>query len=180
MDQPPDDLLAKQARHDPLAFSELYKRHVTTVYRYLLARLGNQEDAQDLTTETFMAALENIDRYRLNGKFRPWLLGIARHKVADFYERNRHTFPLEMAESVPDPDPLPDDHTQQVIQLERVVELIKRLTPERAEAISLRIWGGLSAAEIGDIMGKSEAAVKMLVHRAWQDLRLATGGEELL
>jgi RNA polymerase sigma-70 factor (ECF subfamily) len=181
MTQPPDDSLARQARRDPKAFSELYQRHVNAVYRFVLARTGNEQDAQDLTTETFMSALESIGNFREGGSFRAWLLGIARNKVADFYRTHRQAISLEAAESVIDPDPLPDEKAMQSLQMERVMEVINLLTPDRAEAFTLRIWGGLSAAEIGEIMGKSEASVKMLVHRAWKDLKLrlapAGGGE---
>jgi len=166
-----DATLAQRAKNDPAAFAELYRRHVDHVYRYLLLRTGNVDDAQDLTTQTFIAALENIARYRPQASFHLWLLGIARHKVGDFFRKERRILPLEMVEDVPHPGPLPDDMVSQSLQVERIVSLLQNLSPERAEAFILRVFGELSAAEIAVIMGKSEAAVKMLVHRAWRDLR---------
>jgi RNA polymerase sigma-70 factor (ECF subfamily) len=168
---PDEVMLARRAKDDPAAFAELYRRHVDHVYRYLLLRTGHSEDAQDLTAQTFMAALEHITSYQPRGAFRLWLLGIARHKLADFYRKNRLTLPLEALDSLPHPDPLPDETVGQHLELEQVTQALRRLSPDRAEAFTLRVFGECSAAEIGRMMGKSEAAVKMLVHRAWQDLR---------
>ena len=167
----PDDLLAMQAKTNSAAFAELYCRHVDHVFRFLMLRTGSTKDAQDLTTQTFIAALERIDRYEPRGRFRVWLLGIARHKAADFFRKNRRTVSLEMIESIPDPHPQPDEAVTRRLQMERVLDALRHLTPDRAEALALRVFGEYSAAEIADIMGKSEAAVKMLVHRAWRDLK---------
>jgi RNA polymerase sigma-70 factor (ECF subfamily) len=166
-----DAALAGRAKHDSAAFAELYRRHVDHIYRYLLMRTGNVDDAQDLTAQTFIAALESIASYEPRALFRLWLLGIARHKLGDFFRKARRTLPLDAAESVPHPDPLPDEIVGQSIQVERVVGLLRGLSPDRAEAFLLRVFGEMSAAEVAAIMGKSEAAVKMLVHRAWRDLR---------
>ena len=66
-----DEGLAQAARQDPAAFAELYHRHFTRVYRYHIARTGNITDAQDLTTLTFLAAMEGIASYRGSGAFPP-------------------------------------------------------------------------------------------------------------
>lgn len=181
---PGEAALARRAKDHPAAFAELYRRHVDHIYRYLLLRTGNVEDAQDLTTQTFIAALEHISSYQPRRPFRMWLLGIARHKAADFFRKNPITLPLETAETLPHPDPLPDETVSQNMQLEHVAKLLHQLSPERAEAFTLRVFGEFTAGEIGQMMGKSEAAVKMLVHRAWNDLRqrltpvvLREGGE---
>ncbi|HXQ32655.1 MAG TPA: sigma factor, partial [Anaerolineales bacterium] len=81
-----DDVrLAHQARADPEAFAELYRRHVQSVYRYYLAHTGNVKDAEDLTSQTFMAALEGIRSYRGTGPYITWLMGIASRKRAHFF-----------------------------------------------------------------------------------------------
>jgi len=174
-----DGALAREARGNPAAFAELYRRHVNRVYRYLLVRVGDVHDAQDLTAQTFLAALEGIAGYRGRGEFVAWLLGIARRKAADHFRRGRTTLPLEAAAHVPDPNPLPDAVIEQRLRLERVTRALRGLSPDRAEALSLRVFGGLNAAEVGRVMGKSEAAVRMLVHRAMHDLqeRLAPAAE---
>ncbi len=166
-----DERLAQQAATDSAAFGELYRRYVQRVYRYLLARTHNVQDAQDLTTQTFMAALESIGRYQPRGKFVAWLLGIARHKAADHFRKSHAILPLEDAEHIPSPGPSPDEAVYQSLQLEQVTAIIHRLSPDRAEALALRLFGELSTAEIAEVMGKNIGAVKMLIHRGWNDLR---------
>ncbi|MFN8372599.1 MAG: RNA polymerase sigma factor [Anaerolineae bacterium] len=166
-----DEWLAVRAAHDPDAFSELYRRYLTRVYRYLLAHVGGEQDAQDLTAQTFLDALENIHRYQGRGVFAAWLLSIARHKAADFYRRNRIILPLEDAESAPHPEMSPEAQVEQQMQMEQVARALRQISPERAEVLMLRVFGGLSGAEAAQVLGKSEDAVHALYSRALRDLR---------
>lgn len=150
-------------------FAELYRLHVTHVYRYFLARVGNEQDAQDLTAQTFLAALEAFPRFRRESKFSTWLFGIAHHKAVDFFRSKRPLVGLESAEALSDPPP--DEMVIQRLQLETVFNTMQGLSRERAEALALHSFGGLSVAEVAQVMGKSEPAVRMLIHRAIQDLQ---------
>ena len=78
-----DDLLVEQAKHDIRAFDRLYDKYVQSIYRYLFSRVGNQAVAEDLTSITFLAAIEQFPKYRHRGYFGAWLFAIARRKVAD-------------------------------------------------------------------------------------------------
>jgi RNA polymerase sigma-70 factor (ECF subfamily) len=167
-----DDTLARRAA----AFTELYRRHLQRVYAYHYARTGNQADAQDLTSQTFMAALENIARYRGPNTFAAWLLTIARNKLTDHYRTHRPTADLD--DEHPDTHSL-EDSTISRLQLSQIANALSTLTPDRAEALTLRIFANLSAAEAARVMGKTEAAVKMLVHRALQDLKAILVKEEI-
>ena len=166
-----DETLARQARRDPQAFAELYRRHVQRIYRFHLMRTGSVDDAQDLTSQTFLAALESIERYRGQGSPCGWLLGIAGHKLADHYRRRRGDAPLDTASAVHDPDPSPEDVATTRLQLAQVHQALLALTPDQAQALTLRVFGEMSAAEVGRIMGKSETAVRMLIHRGLRQLR---------
>jgi RNA polymerase sigma-70 factor (ECF subfamily) len=164
-----DTVLATQALHNPDAFTLLYERYLNRVYRYLLSRVGDEQDAQDLTAQTFMAAWEGLRNYEGSGVFAAWLMGIARHKSADQFRRRQKIIPLD--EHTPHPAPMPEEAAEQQLQLDAVLRALHTLSADRAEAVSLRIFAGLSAAQAGEIMGRSEAAVNMLVYRAIQDLR---------
>jgi len=170
-DQWTDLDLARAASKDGIAFSELYRRHFRRVYGYHLMRTGNVDDAQDLTSQTFLAALESIHRFDGRGSFAAWLMGIAHHKMAQHYRKKRPEADLEAGENMPSPLYHPEDLAQQRGLMRQVGQALRRLTPERAEAFVLRTFGGLSAAETAQVLSKSEGAVKMLVHRALQDLR---------
>jgi len=166
-----DESLATSAHSNTTAFAELYHRHFHRVYRYHMLRTGNVQDSQDLTTQTFLAALENIHNYRKTGSFSAWLLGIARNKVAMHYRSLKRTADLEAAEDLPDSLPLPEAVAGRRLELAQVRRALHCLTSEQASAITLCIFCDLSAAEAGQVMQKSEAAVKMLLMRGLQALR---------
>ncbi len=167
-----DQPLMTAAQNDPKAFGALYRRHLDRVYRYLRYRVGNEQDAQDLTTQTFMAALESLQSYRGEGTVIAWLLGIAYHKLVDWQRKERVTAPMAAALAVPDAALRPEDLVVQQVERQGLEEALLLLAPERAEAIALRYFGELTNGEVATIMGKNEAAVKMLIHRGLADLRM--------
>jgi RNA polymerase sigma-70 factor (ECF subfamily) len=167
-----DEALAQAAQHNSsAAFAELYRRHLKAVYRYHCSRVGNIHDAQDLTAQTFLAAQEGITNFRGRGKFVTWLMGIASRKATDYFRRKRTTLPLEAADQTEDHLIAPEAFAERQLSLEQVAQALSQLTADRAEAIALQIFSGLSLAEVAQVMGKSEAAVKMLICRALKDLR---------
>lgn len=174
-----DDMaLVRLAQQDLSRFSDLYQRHGQRVYRYLLSRVGNVQDAQDLTSQTFIAAMENIDRFRGASTFSTWLLGIARHKAADQFRRRKPEVELETAADVPNPDENADEIVSLHLQAEQVARKLQTLAPDRAEALRLRLFGGMEVADIARLMDKNEAAVRMLVFRGLRDLQAQLGGAE--
>lgn len=169
-----DEVLAKAASSDHAAFDTLYRRYVNRVYRYCYTHTHNAADAEDLTAQTFLAALESIRRYRGRGPFAAWLFTIARHKCNDYHRARykRRDEALEKAERLPDlaaPDLAAHAYRQRIVDcVQRVLHV---LSEDRQEAICLRFWGGLNTRETAKVMGRSRAAVKMLVSRAIADLR---------
>ena len=169
--QTDDEELARLAPQRTDAFTELYRRHAPRVYRYLLSRVGDTDVAQELTSETFMAVLQSIAHFRVQSSFVTWLLGIAHHKFADHFRRRRETISLELLGELPQPDSSPDEALTSKLQLQQVRRALAALSPERAEAIRLNVFAGLSIAEVAHVMHKNEAAVRMLIYRALRDLR---------
>ena len=169
-----DARLAHQARADPEAFAELYRRHVASVYRYHLVHTGNDKDAEDLTSQTFMAALEGIHSYRGTGSYIAWLMGIASRRRARFFRGNRSEVPLDAALQIPTPSLPTDKAAYQRLQTRQIIVALRNISQDRAEALILCFFSGLSAQEAGLVLGKSEAAVKMLISRGLQDLRTRT------
>jgi RNA polymerase sigma-70 factor (ECF subfamily) len=169
-----DANLAEHARADAEAFAELYHRHATSVYRYHLAHTGNIKDAEDLTSQTFMAALENIRTYRGTGPYIAWLMGIAVRRRARFFRGSRPEVPLDAALHLPTPG-LPTEK-EAYLRLKRahLLSVIRTLSVDRAEALILCFFSGLSPGEAGLVLGKSESAVRMLLSRGLQDLRSRT------
>jgi RNA polymerase sigma-70 factor, ECF subfamily len=168
--------LAREAISNVDAFAELYRLHVTRVYRYHMAHVGNVKDAEDLTSQTFMAALEGIKSFRGSGSVAAWIMGIASKKRLMFFRRNgsRHEIQLDAALHYPSSSLPTDKAATQRLKLESVSRALKQIPPDRAEAITLSFFGGLSNIETSRVLNKSEAAVKMLISRGLQDLRERT------
>lgn len=170
--QAADQELAAAARDDYAAFDLLYRRYVTRVYRYCYSRTDNAVDAEDLTAQTFLAALEAIGGYRGRGSFAAWLFGIAWRKCNDYHRRR-----YQQRE-----EPLPSAEEQAVAARAEVaaheqgiLDCVQRhwrlLSEDRREVVLLRFWAGLNTAETASVMGRSRGAVKMLLSRAIADLR---------
>ena len=158
-----DDDLALAARNDVSAFESLYVRHRSAVYRYLRTRTTNGDDAADLTALTFERAFVAIARYRPgNAGVRAWFVGIARNAAIDHGRRR-------LAAPPPERPPGSDDGPEKrFVEDEAAAELRQRvaaLPPDQRDAIVLRFVAGLTAREIGAVLGKTEAASQKLVSR---------------
>ena len=169
-----DARLAQHARTDPQAFAELYRRHVRSIYRYHLAHTGNVKDAEDLTSQTFMAALEGIRSFRGTGAYITWLIGIASRKRALFFRGKKPQVPLDSALHVPTSSLPTDKAAARHIQMDQLFGALRTISQDRAEAIILCFFSELSTAEAGLVLGKSEAAIRMLISRGLHDLRTRT------
>lgn len=168
MTKPPltDDLsaLVAEARGNPAAFTALYDRFVQPVYRYVYRHTGNQAEAEDLTAQTFLTALEALPLYRENGRFAGWLFAIARNKVMDHFRASRSQVSLEAVEqSAGETDLLPGAVKND--EIAHLAGLLHNLSGEEQELIRLRYVAGLSFAEVGRLLKKSEAAAKKSLYR---------------
>ena len=127
------------------------------------------------------AALHNLHRYNGDSSIVGWLIGIAKRKTADFFRSNkdaRNALSLDanqLMNTLPTSMQSPEAHTEQTLQLERVAACLQSISPDRAEAVTLKIYGGLSTTEIAHIMNRSEDAVYALVSRGLKDLRERLG-----
>lgn len=171
-----DALLVKAARHDPVAFAALYRRYVTPIYRYLYSRVGNAADAEDLTAQTFVAALEGLPGYRERGNFAAWLFTIAHNKAADHHRQQHPQLPLDEALDSPRHGENPLASMMRKEALQRLSALVAGLEEDKQELLRLRFAGSLTYAQIAQVVGSSEGGVKMAVRRLLR--RLETEWEE--
>lgn len=172
---PADDAtLAEAAKEDVAAFDVLYRRYATRVYRYCRSRSNDAQVAEDLTAQTFLAALEGIGRFRGEGTLAAWLFGIASNVCKGYHRtRQRHPqAPLEAVahrEDVETPDPERRAYRRGILECaQRVLPL---LSEDRQEVLRLRFLAGLNTAETAAVMGKRRGAVRKLLSRALDDLR---------
>jgi RNA polymerase sigma-70 factor (ECF subfamily) len=157
--------LVEAARHDPAAFSRLYHRYVSLVYRYLYKLAENQTEAEDLTSQVFTEAMEGLARYQERGNFIAWLFTIARRKVIAARRHQRPTLQLDEVDELPGPAEDPLERVIRSEQIDQMAALFARLKDDQRELLYLRFTAGLSYAEIGAVLGRSQAATKMAVYR---------------
>jgi RNA polymerase sigma-70 factor (ECF subfamily) len=165
-----EGMLIREAKADPDAFGRLYERHVADIYRFVHARLPNVAAAEDVTANVFFKALRGIRGYQDRGRpFSCWLYRIAEHAVADYY---RHEPQLrELSDSLPVGGRSVEARAMSHLEAAEVWRLVGRLPGPQRQAMLLRFRDDLSAREAAAIMGKSEAAVKLLIYRAVGRLR---------
>ncbi len=152
------------------ALAALYRRYLTPVYRYFYARTGDVQQAEDLTAQTFVAALEGLPRYRERGTFAGWLFTIAACRLADHF-RHQPAVPLDDVADWPSPDPPPEVLVEHAEQVTCLAHAVRTLSCGRAQAVALHFFGELSLSETARVMDRSKVAVKSLIHRALRDLR---------
>ena len=175
MTDPPGDIeLVTQVREDPAAFGVLYERYVTKIYNYVYYRTGNHHDAEDLTGRVFYRALMHIDRFVDRGvPFSAWLYRIAHNLVANWHRDHsrRQELSLEDMTLTGALRETPEAATEANEERAKLLSAIRTLPIERQELLILKFVDHLSNAEIGQIMGRSEGAIKSLYHRTLLALR---------
>lgn len=166
-------LIKRAQDYDSEALSELYRRHANAIFRYVYYRVGDREAAEDLVGDVFVRALESLPSYQDTGKpFEAWLYRIAHARVVDYYRRQtaRQVAPLE--ERLTDSEEADPDHlAAHRDDVRRAWEALIHLTDDQQQVIALRFIAGYSVAEVAELLGKTESAVKALQHRALASLR---------
>jgi RNA polymerase sigma-70 factor, ECF subfamily len=160
--------VAYQHRHSA---RELDTAEIERVYRYVLVNARDVDVAQDLTSETMLAAVEQRNHFRGNSSISAWLMGIARHKIADHFRVRRNLVSLSTITEMASNAPSPADLAEQRWQLDQIANGLRRLTRDRANALTLYVFGQLIVEEVARVLGKKATAVRMLIYRAIQDLR---------
>ncbi len=165
--------LIAQAQQDPNAFGVLYERYVKKIYNYVYYRVGNHQDAEDLTARTFFRALKHIRNYKDRGvPLSAWFYRIAHNLVANWHrDRGRHpVVSLETVSLDKSPDP-PEKITLTNEEQARLLDAIRQLPSDRQHLLILKFVEHLPNAEIGQIMERTEGAIKSLYHRTLVALR---------
>ncbi len=174
--------LIERAKTDKEAFGQLYERYVDRIYNYVYYRTGNAADAEDLTARIFMRAMKHIPNFQDQGvPFSAWLYRIAHNLVANFHRdrSRRKIMSLDDIDQWHFADESPELATQLLEDKEILLRAIRRLPADRQELLILKFVERLPNAEIGEIMGRSEGAIKSLYHRTLLALREELTGSSL-
>ncbi|MGH7777468.1 MAG: RNA polymerase sigma factor [Candidatus Dormibacterales bacterium] len=158
--------LVERAKSDPMAFGELYDRHLQQIYRFVFSRTRDQTASEDITSDVFMKALRALPRYQDTGRpFSAWLYQIAVNAIADKYRSARPTQDLEDVRELAAAGPGVDEITAQRDEVRRIWSIVETLPVPQRTAMVLKFQEDMKIEDIAVVMGKSQGAVKLLIHR---------------
>ncbi|HEY3992167.1 MAG TPA: sigma-70 family RNA polymerase sigma factor [Ktedonobacteraceae bacterium] len=156
--------------------ARLYERHAPALFAYLRRKTPSREDAEDVLAQVFVALIEQDELSRLSEKEQiAWLWRVARNKAIDAYRRSRLRQGIDL-ELVTDVIYEEEEYTPEQVSLRReeyaqLHTYLEQLPPAQREAMRLRFANGLRCAEIGEVLGKGEGAVRVMLARALNFLR---------
>ena len=165
--------LVRRAQSERAAFSELYESYASRIFTYLYYRIGNAQDAEDLTARVFLRALLHLPEYEPGqGGFGPWLFTIAHNLMANWH-RDRGRRPQQPLDTAPTiaSESDPTSAVERAEEAEAVRAAVQSLSAERQRLIRLKYVEGLSNREIGVALGKGEGAVKSALLRTLAALK---------
>ncbi len=167
-----ENLVRRAVEGDVEAFGDLYEHYLPEIYRYVFYRVGERQEAEDLTETVFLNVWQALPRFRVGEvSFRSWLYRVAHNLLVDHYRTTKPTIDLAQEMPLQDPSPSPE---QQVMDLERqsqIARWLAQLPPDYQQVLTLRFVNGLSHAQAAEVMGRTEGAVRVLQHRALRALR---------
>lgn len=182
-----EEALSKATQGDKDAFGVLYDTYAGRIYSYIYYRTGSAQDAEDLTSRVFFRAMKHITTYTDRGvPFSAWLYRIAHNLVANWHRDSSRRQEVELEDTTRSSkeDEHPEDALLESEEHNALLGLIRNLPEERQQLLILKFTEHLSNAEIGQIMDRTEGAIKSLYHRTLLALREEIGrntsGEFLL
>ena len=152
-----------ESKRNPAAFAVLYDRYVEKIYRYHYYRTSSVLEAEDLTSQTFLAALEGLQRYQHQGNFAAWLFRIARGKCIDTFRKKQRQIPLNDSYTAESGDMLAQAASSD--EIARLAALIRNLDEDQQELIRLRYTAGLPFVQIAAVLNSNENTVKKSLYR---------------
>ncbi len=180
-------LLARAQKGDRTAYDRLYDLYADKIFRYLYARLGEREAAEDLTADVFVRLVQALPRFRVNAarpvaSFSAWLYRIADNLLTDYRRRRRFRQheALDHQRDLPAQRPDPFQHAATGERSRLLAAAIARLGEEQQRVIVHRFLEERSLTEAAELMGKTVGGIKALQHRALAHLRQVLVAEEIL
>jgi RNA polymerase sigma-70 factor (ECF subfamily) len=179
---PDEAQLVHQAKSgDSEAFAQLYDAYIERVYRYILFRVSEDIATEDLVSQVFLKAWQNLDRYKTGSSpFIAWLYTIARNLVIDYYRAKKDTVSLDKAATLPSNTKRPEEEVEARFDLEAMRDGLQSLTGDQQQVLILKYIAGLPNENIARIMKKQEGTIRGLQMRALQTLSKYMHEKELV
>jgi RNA polymerase sigma-70 factor (ECF subfamily) len=165
------DLIRRAKSGESEAFGHLYDAYVERVYRYVYFRVSDDALTEDLTSQVFLKAWENLDKYKPNGSpFLAWLYTIARNLVIDHYRTQKASVSIDEVAVLPADDHSPAHEVEERFRLQAMRDALQFLTEDQQQVLILKFIAGLPNENIAKIMNKREGAIRALQMRALKTL----------
>ncbi|MBI2888312.1 MAG: sigma-70 family RNA polymerase sigma factor [Candidatus Liptonbacteria bacterium] len=170
-------IIESAVKGEASAFGQLYDHYQPKIYRFVMFKVGQREEAEDLTHEVFLSAWQKIRNYRDFGfPFSSWLYQIARNRIIDHYRTKKVSTSIDAV----DPEyfvapAVASMALEEKLEVERVRHALRKLKPEYQDVVIMRFIEELSIKETASALGKTEGAVKLLQHRAMKTLQELVG-----
>ncbi len=171
----PERRLIEAAQRDPACFARLYEDNFERVYAFIVRRVRDRDQAQDLTADVFHRALKNLPHFEWRGApFAAWLFRIAANAIADRGKRAAQLETIKLRELRED-DPVDEADLAEVEHRARLFKMVEELPGDQRRVITMRFAQQKTIAEIAEAIGRSEGAIKQLQFRGLQSLRTMVG-----
>jgi RNA polymerase sigma-70 factor (ECF subfamily) len=155
-------------------FEHYYTQFIGPIYRYIALRVQNRREAEDLTSDVFLKALEHFEDYDHSRPFSNWIYTIAHNHLSNYIKQHKQpTIALEEIEQLPFSSNVAIEYEIQD-EMEKIQAILKHLPPEKQQLIEMRYILGYSYKEMGEILGKEENTVKVATFRCLKDLQQRT------
>jgi RNA polymerase sigma-70 factor (ECF subfamily) len=170
-----ESLVAKAKNGDSSAFAELYNCYFSPIFRFIYWQTKSRTEAEDLTQTVFLKALKNLSGFKnkQGGGFSAWVYAIARNTVIDHWRKKKEIFLNDDLEK--SAEPVETDTPLKIAEKEEIKstlhQIVMKLNPGQKEVVILKFVEGLSTKEIGNLLGKSEDAIRQLQCRGLKTIR---------
>ncbi len=150
----------------------LYKEYYDKIARYAFVRIGNRTDAEDIAGEVFLKALKSIESYEDRGiPMQAWLFTIAHNMTVDYLRKKSIRKTVDIDSVTVESGRSLEAIVETSVNIERVKKAMEQLSRQQREVLSLRFFGGMTSGEVGQILGKSDGAVREMQRAAIEKLR---------
>lgn len=176
--QDEESLVRRAQKQDREVFNRLYEENFDKIYRYIVLRIGNRTEAEDVTQQVFVNAFQSISSFKWQGiPFSAWLFRIAHNQVVDFLRKQSRLTAAPLEDSLASEELRPEQAAEHNLDIKQLLSATRQLTEAQRQVISLRFTSELPIAQVAKLMGKSQGAVKALQHSAIVALRKALSVE---
>lgn len=155
------------------AFGQLYDHYTPQIYRYILLKVSNKHEAEDLCHEVFLSAWQNISNYAARGfPFSSWLYQIARNAIIDYYRTRKNNLSFEaIPEDAIKISGVAENNLDTALDIQKIQKALSQIGEEQQDVILMRFMEDLSHKEIAAALDKSEGAIRLIQHRAIKNLK---------